>query len=127
MYFVYLFLSRLERIGEIPLCNGIAERAPHLFGWCFPFCYRCTFIYLFGFLTLAYIMKKSLTITRKMLFWSCLLCLAMVVDGGIQYLGILESTNVRRALTGSLFGIGGMTLLMSVYQKLEYKLLKKEN
>ena len=56
--FIY---QRLSQFGSIPMCNGIAERAPHILGFCFPLCYRCTFIVILFIMTLyiAYKHKKN--------------------------------------------------------------------
>lgn len=48
----------------------------------------------------------------------------MMIDGGLQTLGILESTNMRRIMTGGLFGIGFMIVVLYIYQYLEKKIYR---
>lgn len=104
-----IFLERLSHIGEVPLCNGLAKRAPHLFGFCFPLCYRCTFFILSFLITLGIGFHKKIKIKP---FYFILCILSMIIDGGLQTFFGIESTNFRRAVTGGLFGfgIGGLLL-----------------
>ena len=100
---INMIIQRFALIGQVPLCNGIASRAPHLFGFCFPLCYRCTFIILFFLFTFYYCYKMN----KKGNLSIMILCMIpMMIDGCIQtFLGI-ESTNIRRVITGTLFGYG---------------------
>ncbi len=99
--FINLLKNRLLHIGQIPLCNGIASRAPHIFGFCFPLCYRCTFVligYLMGFVLCK---KRCISFMVGVLF-----LLPMIIDGGLQtFLGVM-SNNVNRSITGLFFGVG---------------------
>lgn len=98
-----ILLNRLKHIGEIPLCNGISSRAPHIFGFCFPLCYRCSAIIIVFLCTLYYGRQYK----KRYSFWLYLLCmLPMIIDGCLQTFLYIESTNMRRILTGSLFGYG---------------------
>lgn len=113
--FIELFLERLLHIGEVPICNGIAERAPHLFGFCFPLCYRCTFFILSFVITLYVGFHKQLKIKPIFLI---LLILPLIIDGGLQTFFGIESTNIRRVITGSLFGFGIGGIIMLIDTKL---------
>lgn len=106
-------------IGRAPLCNRIPERAPHIFGYCFVLCYRCTFIFL-GFLITLFIIRNitNITITKA---W--VLLLPMIIDGGIQTFMGVESTNLRRIITGTIFGIGMAVFVKWGWQKVDQKLL----
>lgn len=97
-----LLFFRLSHLGKIPLCNGMSERAPHIFGICFPLCYRCTFLILFFIISMIFFYKKKIKVKNKF-FVLCFI--PMIIDGCLQtFLGI-ESTNLRRVLTGGLFGL----------------------
>ena len=50
------------------MCNGIAERAPHILGFCFPLCYRCTFIVILFIMTLYIAYKHKKTIPLYVIF-----------------------------------------------------------
>lgn len=95
--------ERLTHLGSVPLCNGIPSRAPHFLGICFPLCYRCTFILLFFFLTIVYCFYSHKKINRYFLI-GCLF--PMIIDGCLQTFFGIESTNLKRAITGAVFGVG---------------------
>ncbi|MFR7590457.1 MAG: DUF2085 domain-containing protein [Longibaculum sp.] len=99
---INLFWERLLHFGSVPLCNGIASRAPHILGVCFPLCYRCTFIFLLFIVTFIFCYKKHI----KLPWWMIVLgVIVMTIDGGLQTFFGIMSTNLRRSLTGGLFGI----------------------
>jgi uncharacterized membrane protein len=97
-----------SNFGKNPLCNGRSERAPYVLGKCFFLCWRCTMVMVFTVISsiiLDYI-DLSLATSKTFTILGNILILPMILDGGIQYFAKLESTNVRRAITGALFGIG---------------------
>lgn len=105
-----MLLERLSLIGQVPLCNGMAHRAPHIFGFCFPICYRCLFIMLgFG---ISYFLLTQ-TIKKIPWFIGILLMIPMLIDGFTQTLTTYESTNIKRVLTGSMFGIGFAIVILA--------------
>jgi len=95
-------IYRSLNIGKLPVCNLRADRAPHICGLCFPFCWRCTSI-IAGFL----LSNNTLVLWIEMNFFIALfLCIPTVIDGTLQYYLKIESTNFRRIWTGLLAGIG---------------------
>ena len=107
--------QRILLIGIVPLCNGIASRAPHFFGYCFILCYRCTFILVFGIGTLWYLKKK--TVSSIKYIW--ILLIPMIIDGSLQTFMDIPSTNFRRTLTGAVFGIGIGYIIKYLWQKVD--------
>ena len=100
------------------MCNGIAERAPHIFGFCFPLCYRCTFVVILFSITLyiSYKYKRSIPI------YVIILCmLPMIIDGSLQTFFGIMSHNFRRALTGALFGFALGMLVTKAYIYIDKK------
>lgn len=91
-----------------PVCNGRAERAPYIFGKCFILCWRCTTVMIFSTVTtiILYYIDISVIMSNSFTIIGGVLVFPMIVDGVLQYIGMQDSTNVKRALTGSLFGIG---------------------
>ncbi|RMD02317.1 DUF2085 domain-containing protein [Clostridium autoethanogenum] len=97
-----------NNLGKVPLCNGRPERAPYIFGRCFFLCWRCTMVMVFSIIStiaMQYI-DVSLAMSGTFRIIGVILMIPMIFDGSIQYFLKKDSTNVRRAITGSLFGIG---------------------
>lgn len=103
IYFAFM------RIGHLTGCHQLPERSFHIKGYQFPLCARCTgivigelaaiplwFIFPVGFIP------------------ACILGIPLVIDGGLQYLYILTSTNLRRVITGFLAGWGLMTVYIRI-------------
>lgn len=113
--FIY---QRLSQFGSIPMCNGIAERAPHILGFCFPLCYRCTFIVILFIMTLYIAYKHKKTIPLYVIF---LCMLPMIIDGSLQTFWGMMSNNLRRALTGAVFWYALGMLVTKAYIYIDKK------
>lgn len=100
--------SVLWMLGNLSGCHQLPERSFHLNGKQFPVCARCTgafFGYVLGALVFPFIAIPQ---------WvSLLMCLVMFYDWLFQYLDILQSTNIRRLITGALCGFGLMQMSLS--------------
>ncbi len=86
-------------------CHRLPERS---FSWAPGLCARCTFFWtgvLFSSL-LMFFRRFSASITVGLL-----LIVPMVLDGSLQFIGLYESTNIMRLLTGFLGGTGLCILL----------------
>lgn len=88
-------------------CHGRADRSFSFHGKLFPICARCTgelcgilfgipLFFLFG------IPDLPLTV---------ILLIPLVLDGTIQQIGIWESNQIRRLLTGIWFGLGLISVM----------------
>lgn len=97
----------LDELGEASGCHRMKERSFFYKGHQFPVCARCTGVF-FGELTavLLFFFKKLLSIST-----SSIMLMIMGIDWGVQELGIKESNNIRRLITGFLGGLG----LFSIY------------
>lgn len=83
-------------------CHQKKERSFCIGNYVFPLCARCT-----GVMTGFIIAVSCLSLNFYMnVYLSLILILPMTIDGGIQYFGLNESTNVRRFITGTAGGIG---------------------
>ena len=119
MKIIQLFLKRLTFIGKIPICNGIARRAPHILGFCFPLCYRCTAIFVAFFLILIVCYKKK----YECPYWICALGLIPIwIDGGIQTFMGIETTNMARVITGGFFGAMLGAFIARLYLRIDEQL-----
>lgn len=89
-----------HRIG----CHQRKDRSFHWHGKQFPICARCTGVLL------SYLTSVPIYITFGGEWHFCILAMVvMLSDWLIQFLGIKESTNLRRLLTGICGGYGVMT------------------
>lgn len=100
----------IHKIGKEPLCNGKAERAPHIFGKCFILCWRCTSLICSMLLCscLSCCFQGTMYIELEMhgVIYAGILVIPTLVDGVLQYAFHIESTNVRRTVFGGISGIG---------------------
>ena len=97
------------RLGNRMGCHQREDRSFHMKGWQFPICSRCTGI-LVGQLIGLFLYLCGVYVSYLLAF--CFL-FVMFVDWWIQYKGILESTNVRRLVTGILAGVAQMSILLN--------------
>ncbi|MDE6953679.1 MAG: DUF2085 domain-containing protein [Erysipelotrichales bacterium] len=88
-------------------CHCRPERSFHYKGQPFPICARCTgelVGILFGIV--------SYVILQFPLYINILLLVPMIIDGLIQLKTNYESTNIKRFLTGVLFGYGLVSIFI---------------
>lgn len=91
------------------MCHSRPERSFYFKGEQFPICARCTGILLGWVLGIIYGILSEVPqgyITISIL-------LPLIADGVIQSLRIKESNNIRRIITGILFGMG--TIFIFIY------------
>ncbi|QIB68688.1 DUF2085 domain-containing protein [Aminipila butyrica] len=89
-------------------CHCRAERSFFLSGKQFPICARCT-----GELVGILLLGITYGLYHPPILYAAILLIPMILDGGIQLLTSYESTNVRRFLTGLLFGYGFFHLFLT--------------
>ena len=92
--------------GMRPLCHQLPERTFFVWGYKMALCSRCFSIYVsfLFFSFLFFIFRKRF----KGFYWktAVFLFIPMALDGTTQLVGLRESTQLLRVLTGSLFGLG---------------------
>ena len=98
----------LERMGSA-VCHQMAERSFIWENGKMPLCARCTGIYIGVFFALCFFLwKKRMQGNRpfsaKQIVLTLLCILPMAADGFCSYLGLWESNQLLRVLTGSLIG-----------------------
>lgn len=100
---------------KYPICNHRGETAPKIFGKTFVLCWRCTGVMLSLFLMvfIRYIINISFGMLQ--VFVGVIMMLPILIDGCAQYFCKYESTNLRRVLTGILFGIGFSLVVFKFY------------
>ena len=104
-----LTYAQLMRPGRSSGCHQMPERSFFIRGKQFPVCARCTGV-MIGNIA-AYVMFFLYAIPQEI----CILgCATMFLDWFVQYIGIRESTNVRRLVTGMIGGLSLTTLYCMV-------------
>jgi uncharacterized membrane protein len=104
------FRRTLGVVGDWIGCHQLPERSFYLNGTQFPVCARCTGVLLAQTATGI----VALTGCFAPLIAGVALMIPMGLDWALQYTGVLDSTNVRRFVTGILGGAGYMTILVNV-------------
>lgn len=100
----------LMYMGKWSGCHQMPERSFFINGFQFPVCARCTGIVV-GYLAGMFLLLLKIYIPTEF----CL-CFAMVMflDWYIQHINILQSTNKRRFITGTICGIGYLQVLVRI-------------
>lgn len=101
-------------------CHQKPERSFFINGYQFPVCARCTGVLISS--TAACIIFIFKRISLK---YCIFMCAIMFFDWFIQRIGIRESTNIRRLLTGLVGGFGFMTLQLYAYRSVVFGLMKR--
>lgn len=109
------FMAFGSRLG----CHQMPERSFFIKGYQFFVCARCT-----GVISGEIIAIATFFFIKPSLILSLLLLIPMAVDWGLQYLKILESTNIRRFISGLISSIG-LTFLYIKFFVFIFKLLIK--
>lgn len=94
-------------IGRIYGCHQRSDRSFHIHGRQFPVCARCTGVLIGD--CLALVLFRSVTLPVEALL---LCCLVMLLDWSIQHIGLKESNNCRRLITGCLCGYAFSTFFL---------------
>jgi uncharacterized membrane protein len=92
----------LMEYGDSLGCHQIPERSFFFKGYQFPVCARCTGVILGYVLSIVAIVLGI----RPSYYIVLVMILVMGLDWGIQRIGVLKSTNIRRLITGLSGGIG---------------------
>ena len=94
--------QKLISLGKISGCHQLPERSFFIQSKQLPVCARCTGVLLGNIIAII-----VFCFFRPNWFWFVMGCTIMFMDWLVQYIGILESTNIRRFITGI---IGGYSL-----------------
>ncbi len=90
------------------ICHRLPERSLKFKGYYFPVCARCTGIYI-GYI-LSFIIFLICPDIKLTLLYGELLIIPMFMDGYTQLLGLRESNNKLRLITGLFGGMGLMII-----------------
>ncbi|MBC7119004.1 MAG: DUF2085 domain-containing protein [Methanobacteriaceae archaeon] len=99
------------------ICHRRPDRTFSIGGRRFPVCSRCTGIYIgaFSYFLIAYL--TPIRYTPVLVMIATLITIPMILDGLTQLLGLRESNNLLRLLTGlpAGFGLGILTKALKFY------------
>ena len=84
-------------------CHQMPERSFFLGEYQLPLCARCTGI------VIGHVIGIIVSFFHSVSFWSLIGTLPLMVDGMVQKYTSYESTNLRRLVTGILYGFGIMS------------------
>lgn len=104
------WIKLMEFGANIWGCHQIPERSFTYKSYQFPVCARCTGL-MFGYLIAFVMLVCGCSVPLRI---SVIFLLAMLIDGGLQYLKLLQSNNIRRVITGFLAGIGFINIIISM-------------
>ena len=103
---------------NLMFCHRDPNRSFFFKGKQFPFCARCTGVFVGQLIAILLILSGVRPILNaKNLFLILFLMSTMFFDWFIQYMGYKESTNIRRLITGVL---GGAGVIFVYYLALSY-------
>ena len=104
------FLKIFNFIGDCSGCHQIPERSFCIKGYIFPLCARCTGVFI-GQLSAVILFIFGI---RLSFFVCAVLLLVMGIDWYIQFIGIYQSTNNRRFITGIMGGLAVFGIYINI-------------
>lgn len=105
-----MWLKELFDLTGSLICHQLPDRTLSADGILLPVCARDIGIYAGIFLSALYLLARGRWKAQKppetgVSIFMCLLMAPMILDGGLSYLGVTESGNILRVITGALFGL----------------------
>ena len=89
-------------LGAKTGCHQMYDRSFSFKGYQFPLCARCTGIVLGEFISIVAILCG----VRIGFLYAITLIFPLAIDGGLQYIKLWKSNNLRRIITGLFAGFG---------------------
>lgn len=105
------FLNLLQELGDNSGCHQMPERSFCIKGYTFPVCARCTGVFI-GQVSAVLVFLTGLRINWII---AVSLLLIMGLDWFIQHIGLKESNNIRRFITGIAGGFGLFTIYLYLF------------
>ncbi len=97
------------------LCHQRPDRSFFYKGRQFPLCARCTGFVIGTLVFSLYSLSVPVFYTYNLLYLSILLQLPYVIDGTTQFIGLRESNNILRFITG-LIGAFGLIIMARIFK-----------
>lgn len=112
-----LIWMELMKVGSRLGCHQRADRSFSVGHYQFPVCARCTGILISTFIAYITFFKRRVSVSKCV----CMM-MPLAIDGTLQYLGLYESNNKRRFITGLLWGFGCTYIRQNFYKHIIYDL-----
>lgn len=97
-------------LGGYAGCHQRYDRSFYVGHYQFPVCARCTGVLIGQILGVTFLLLDF----RASVLFSAGLMLITLIDWSVQKIGLYESTNIRRVVTGILGGFGYVNLLFII-------------
>ena len=97
------------------ICHRIPERTFNIQGHYFPVCSRCTGFYIAALSYFIYVYFYYVQYTTTLIVFAFLLLIPSLLDGLTQLIGLRESNNMLRLLTGLMGGLG-LAILVKTFK-----------
>ncbi len=110
----YFWIKTMEWCKKYCNCHQMPERSFFFKGYQFPLCARCTGIAL-GHI-IAFIIFPFITVK----YTFSILTIPLIIDGTTQYFSTYESTNLKRIISGFLYGFAFTSLMIYTIKKIAY-------
>jgi len=112
--------QKLANITGFSVCHQLPERSMLLGHIYMPVCCRCSGIYIGFFVSIfiLFLMHKKRQSDMPPLYiiiLSCVFIVSTFADGLLSYLGIYESNNIMRLVTGYLSGMGIAVIIYPIF------------
>jgi uncharacterized membrane protein len=104
------FFESISKLGIYFNCHRLPERSFFFYGKQFPVCARCTGVFIGQLLAIIFLIIIRPTPNYFYIGLTLLFLGIMFIDWFLQFRGILQSTNIRRLITGFIGGIGAIFL-----------------
>ena len=102
-------MNRIEKFLKILfMCHSRPDRSFYYKGKQFPICARCTGVLLGWIAGIIY----CVLFEAPKGYFTILILIPLIIDGTTQFLGKRESNNIFRIITGILFGMGIIFILL---------------
>ena len=93
-------------------CHQMPERSFFIGAYQFPLCARCTGI------VIGHVVSISVSLFQQIPVISLLAVIPLMIDGMIQRYTEYESDNLRRLITGILYGFGAMSFFIAFVRRI---------
>src|SRR5680860_1028661 len=113
-------INQIAELTGFSVCHQLPERSMLLGSIYIPLCCRCSGIYIGFFLSIVILFlmhrkRQSDIPPLYIIILSCFFIVSTFADGLLSYLGIYETNNIIRLITGHLSGMGIAVIIYPIF------------